>query len=231
MNKSGSHFYTRYLTKCENTENWQVDCKDVIKEMNAINKWARGFGKECKILLLKEEPTTSDSTKIWIIEDEGGTPSIEEKDVRWLKDHLKETNGGDRLGTKGLIIGNSGVECFLSKSSQIFPGDADAVCILADIPKAIIEYKSHTIDDEMENHLIERYYPTKDPRKYRSLWILAGDLHCDLFVVYINQTDKKIIIEKIELVTDLKIRKKRIGEAGEDPMEQVELLRKIYEMR
>lgn len=111
--------------------------------------------------------------------------------VRQLKDLIKQNSGGPiRVGSKGLIYGTSRLECFLSKTDSLYPGDADLVIIDAENkPKAILEFKKHTLQSPILNQALSNYYPYPDGRKYDRLAILQEYLsrsgeHVPLLVLY-----------------------------------------------
>jgi len=161
-------------------------------------------GQQVSAILLPEIPASdiTDDTPIWaIIRGYDGEPSVLKCPVRWLKSLIQQYSGGPvNVGTKGLTYGTSAVECSLSGSNAAFPGDADAV-IVDDQNRIryLIEYKKHTIPQPMSDHLVEKYYPKPDGRKYHRLealvahYRLAQQSAIPLVVLYYSTRKPEII--------------------------------------
>ena len=102
----------------------------------------------------------TEETYIWKLSpDIEGDLTIESLQIKefqkWVQDLRGEAAG---LG-KTLGRGTSAVECFLAKTGNIFPGDADAV--LADESgriRHLIEFKKHTTKGKIGEHLAQEYY-------------------------------------------------------------------------
>ncbi len=96
--------------------------------------------------------------------------------INEFKQNIITLSGGPiQIGQKGLIYGTSRLECFLSHTTSLYPGDADLV--LTDTnhnPIAILEFKKHNLDTNMENENIHNYYPSRDKRKYDRLAIMQN---------------------------------------------------------
>lgn len=97
--------------------------------------------------------------------------TIEKLSLSMLMREIQAHSGGRVVvGTKGLTYGTSAVECYLSKTDAAYPGDVDAVIVNeSGVAQCIIEFKKHTLNDRVEDHLVSRYYPQPDGRKYRRL--------------------------------------------------------------
>ncbi len=91
---------------------------------------------------------------------------------------IQEHSGGPiQIGVKGLIYGTSQLECSLSKTDSLYPGDADLVLLNTDnLPVAIVEYKKHTLTTSIDKQKLSNYYPHPDGRKYDRLAILRDYL-------------------------------------------------------
>lgn len=131
------------------------------------------------VALLPEIPVAdiNDNTPVWAIgKTEGGKLKIFTGTVQDLKGAIQMHSGGPvQIGSKGLTYGTSAVECYLSKSDAAFPGDADAVIVDdQNRIRCIVEYKKHTLDAPISQHLVMRYYPRPDGRKYQRLEALAA---------------------------------------------------------
>jgi hypothetical protein len=61
----------------------------------------------------------------------------------------------------------------LSKTSNIYPGDCDALVFYKGEPRFILEFKKHTLDQPIENFTVDRYFKNQDQLKYLSLQTLS----------------------------------------------------------
>ena len=98
--------------------------------------------------------------------------------VNNFQEKIKEHSGGPvSIGSKGLIYGTSTLECFLSKTNSLYPGDVDMLLLDADNNVlAILEYKKHNLSTPISEERLSKYYPEKDARKYNRLAILKDYL-------------------------------------------------------
>ncbi|WP_068838875.1 hypothetical protein [Pontibacter akesuensis] len=87
---------------------------------------------------------------------------------------IKAHSGGSvRLGNKGLGFGTSNLECFLAGTDTLYPGDVDLVLLdEANQPKALLEFKKHSLATPIQAQCLANYYPQPDGRKYNRLAIL-----------------------------------------------------------
>ena len=146
--------------------------------MNVSNLYERNL----TLILLPEDMNkkVTDATIFWTItKDEKEDLAIRNHSVRTLKEAIRRRHGvPTREGGKGMKLGTSAVECYLSTSWDIFPGDADAIIVdESDRIRHLVEYKKHTISDKIDNHLAQKYYQDSDPRKYQSLQALTEDIN------------------------------------------------------
>lgn len=118
----------------------------------------------------------SDKSPVWLVtlNDESGQKyDIERITLAGLSQRIERIRGGPAaLGSKGLIYGTSAMECWLSKTQNLFPGDCDCLIIKAGCPAALLEMKKHTLPVPISENLVSRYYPRPDGRKYNSLFAL-----------------------------------------------------------
>lgn len=123
-----------------------------------------------------------------------------------FKDEIRMLSGGPTLmGQKRLIYGTSKLECYLSTTNDLYPGDADL--ILTDsqqFPIVLIEFKKHTKTTPMEEQKISNYYPRPDGKKYNRLnflqnYIIDQGYDIPFFVLY-YPTDKKHDKWKLESI-------------------------------
>ncbi|MDZ7362714.1 MAG: hypothetical protein ONB46_18600 [candidate division KSB1 bacterium] len=112
---------------------------------------------------------------------------------------------GDRvpLGPGGLVYSTSSLECFLSKTADFWPGDADAVLVDGkNLARAILEFKKHNLDTPIENQTLQNYRD-RDKLKYQSLGLLHDRLQAAatlpiLLVYYPTQSHiKNVKIERL----------------------------------
>ncbi|MEO6831293.1 MAG: hypothetical protein ABI378_03460 [Chitinophagaceae bacterium] len=124
-----------------------------------------------------------------------------------FKAQIREYSGGSiKIGTKGLLYGTSNLECHLSKTNSLYPGDADLIIIDNETnPMCILEFKKHTMNTSISLQQLSNYYPHPDGRKYNRLEILRHYLsrntqNIPLFVVY-YPTNLSFTEAKLELLT------------------------------
>ena len=193
------------------------------------------YDKEVMVVLLPEcdvKQVTS-KTSIWTIvhgEPEGLT--IRTYPLAKLKTSIKRHSGGPVLvGSKGLILGTSAIECFLSHTDAAYPGDADAVVVDEHgLVRHVIEYKKHTVLGPINEHLAQCYYPTPDGRKYRRLDALVSDFnradHTDanLVIFYFSTSQPQV---RLQVVGNLEARRIEItrdtGDLDVDGMSDLEI--------
>lgn len=150
-------------------------------EFADLEEVCAGFKKQLSAIVLADIPVgdISDDTPLWVIaRSQGAEPGIRKVSVRELKAAIQTHSGGPvHVGSKGLTYATSAVECYLSGSDAAFPGDADAVIVDdCNRVRCVVEYKKHTLDAPLDQHLVTRYYPRPDGRKYQRLAALAA--HC-----------------------------------------------------
>ena len=112
----------------------------------------------------------------WLV-DLGGVPEcplrIERITLADLSERISRHRGGPAsLGLKGLTFGTSAVECWLSRTRNLYPGDCDCLLTENGRPICVLEMKKHTLSEPIGNRLASRYYPSPDGRKYDSLLAL-----------------------------------------------------------
>lgn len=169
---------------------------------------AQRYGKILTGLLLPELDvgSISDRTPVWIVNSSlESFPEIKRSNIMNLKRAIQKHSGGPvHVGAKGLIHGTSSVECYLSNTDSAFPGDADAVIVDADGSiRFILEFKKHTLSDDLGNHLMQKYFPRPDGRKYLRLNALASDIgnssnsRIPLIVLYYSTRKPLIRLQEI----------------------------------
>ncbi len=95
-----------------------------------------------------------------------------------FKELIKSHSGGPvSIGSKGLIYGTSRLECSLSKTDSLYPGDADLLLLNEDNKAVcILEFKKHTLSSPISEQCFTNYYPRPDGRKYKRLALLRDYL-------------------------------------------------------
>ncbi len=149
------------------------DCAPFLKELGEL---ANSISTSSACVLLGESNILHSNSPSWIVtsNDIATSPySIKRLTLNALGKHIQEIRGGAaNLGSKGLIYGTSAVECWLSKTNNIFPGDCDCLILNNGAPAALLEMKKHTLTAPISSNLASQYYPAPDGRKYDSLFAL-----------------------------------------------------------
>lgn len=107
--------------------------------------------------------------------------------VEHLKTLIKTHSGGPiKIGRKGLIYGTSNLECYLSRTDSLYPGDVDQIILdIENRPVCMLEFKKHTLSDPIENQRLSKYYPNPDGRKYDRLAVLRDHIgNVPVFIFY-----------------------------------------------
>jgi len=148
-------YFRKMFKFCENIK---MDFYFIVFEDNS--DWSSYASELYKVKLYKKDNKLFHTfTKISICE---------------FKENIKKLSGGAiNIGAKGLIYGTSKLECYLSNTTSLYPGDADLVLTNnKHEPIALIEFKKHTKTTPMKNQQISNYYPWPDKRKYDRLYKL-----------------------------------------------------------
>jgi len=121
----------------------------------------------------------------------------------------KESGGDAPIGRKGLRYGTSRLECFLSRTTSLWPGDVDSILWRKDEPDrpiALLEFKKHTSRSRIgfSDQKLSNYYPNPDRKKYDRLGIFAQqaipNFSIPTFVIYysVERTANMVLVEEIE---------------------------------
>jgi len=121
-----------------------------------------------------------------------------------LRQRIRKLRGGRvPIGPGGLVYSTSSLECFLSKTADFWPGDADAVLVdEKNLARAILEFKKHNLDTPIEKQTLLNYRD-RDKLKYQSLGLLRDRLQAAatlpiLMVYYPTQPHiKNVKIERL----------------------------------
>lgn len=149
-----------------------------VAALASLSDVASALGLRAEAMLLGEPATgkVTERTPSWrLCRDGQDSVTAERLELHDLSKLIERIRGGQAsLGSKGLIYGTSAIECWLSKSPNIFPGDCDALLVDNGVPRAIMEMKKHTLSGPIASNLASRYYPSPDGRKYDSLFALQA---------------------------------------------------------
>lgn len=111
--------------------------------------------------------------------------------IEEFKSTIRDYSGGKvNIGSKGLTYGTSNLECYLSGTDSLYPGDVDLIIFnQSSTPICIFEFKKHTLHSPISLQKLSNYYPNPDGRKYNRLAILqqylnTPDFQLPLVVVY-----------------------------------------------
>ncbi len=178
-----------------------------------IERVCSHYRHDLSAMILPDIPVSviTEQTPIWVIRRTENTGlGIGKYSVNSLKKAIQFHSGGPvKVGTKGLKFGTSAVECFLSGSDAAFPGDADGVVVDdQNRVRCVIEYKKHTIGDALDNHLINKYYPRPDGRKYKRLEALRSHYErvnhfpTPLVILYFSTREPVIWLQEIDRLND-----------------------------
>ncbi|MDO3664501.1 hypothetical protein [Acinetobacter higginsii] len=134
-----------------------------------------------------------------------GIENIALYDINQVMQAIRNNSGGPvRIGSKALIYGTSCLECYLSGTDALWPGDVDI--ILWDNQQqravAIIELKKHTLNTAISEQQLSNYYPGADSRKYDRLALLRNHLGVNVPIIVLyyptKEFHKEIKLEKID---------------------------------
>ncbi|WP_340372810.1 hypothetical protein [Peribacillus sp. FSL E2-0218] len=172
------------------------------------------------------------------IDVSGAVRAVSRESLDTLKKEIQTLSGGPVRVSKGLNYSYSTLECYLSSTDSAWPGDVDLILLdNKKVPKAIIEFKKHTLWDKIEDHKFEKYYKetTVDRRKYNRLAILRDAIGKDipLLVVYYPTREEFnyiIIEEALGTVNDLYAGRSWALDLPVDKKSQSNLIEKIIEI-
>ena len=155
-----------------------------VAHLKAISTFCVSFRLECKILIFRDDYDWSDDNSelmfVTITESSVANNSFEFEIIplSTLKNQIQQYSGGPVvIGHKGLIYGTSRLECALSNTNSLYPGDADLLILDKDYkPISLIEFKKHTLTKDIHQEKLSNWYPNPDKRKYDRLAILQDYL-------------------------------------------------------
>ena len=201
-------------------EIYRCDGEEKVKQLCGF---ANRYGMSCHYFLFKESadfgilPVPIVEVKL---DENGSVVGAKKIELSKLMDRIRQLAGGPvPIGNKGLILGLTTLECYLSETDAAWPGDADLVLVDSGfMPHAIIEFKKHTprsripfADQKLSNYYLQGDNWSPDGRKYNRLAMLRDYLSDNtplpFIVVYfpIPTSINQVQLERVE-GTDKKLR-------------------------
>lgn len=183
-----------------------LDELDGSKYMKALGQFGKKYDFLVQYMLFNDSEDWSDSHSPLVVAEVGSSGQIvktKKTNLQQVKRVIKACSGGPvTIGSKGLVYGTSRLECSLSKTDSLWPGDADGVLLNENYdPVAILEYKKHTKSGKIPDQKLSNYYPRPDKRKYDRLVSLRNYLNADLPIVVIYYPTKRHLKKvKIEII-------------------------------
>ena len=176
------------------------------QDLEALTSFAGTYEHQAMGVILPELGSVDASTPLWRAQYAEGQLTVNPTDVASLMRDIRIRSGGEiAVGRKGLKLGTSRVECYLSRGTAAYPGDVDAVITGIDNRVCgVIEYKAHTITAPLCQHLVVHYYPWPDARKYRRLAALvehysAGRARIPLTMLYHSENLQQMRLQNIHI--------------------------------
>ncbi len=153
-------------------------------------RFADNFEFLVNYIVIPDSQDFSDkSAKIGIVstrlENDEIRTSLETVNIADFQARITAFSGGPiSIGTKGLSYSTSNLECFLSGTSSLYPGDLDLlVCDEQNRPKLIFEFKKHNLSSDINLQQLKNYYPHPDRRKYDRIKLFQHRLGADIPIV------------------------------------------------
>ena len=208
-------FWFKFPIKCDTDFSLMEEelLRSVLRsntEFVALARLCAEIGVEARAVLFDDQSSEyTDETPIIVFKFNGadGSSLFEMINIRTLKERIRTLSGGPiSIGTKGLIFGTTRLECHLSTTDALWPGDVDLLMFSKDKAKVegIFEFKKHTRNAKasFDAQDLTLYYPRPDGRKYNRLAALADlfsypvPLYIIFYCNYKETTDVKV--QKIE---------------------------------
>jgi hypothetical protein len=178
------------------------------RDFVALSRLCGKMNLEAKAIMFNAEEDYKDSTSVVIFTVSGvdKKSSFEFINLLELKNRIKGLSGGNiSIGMKGLMYGTTRLECFLSGTDALWPGDADLMLYAKDSDRilALFEFKKHTrrAKATFEQQDISLYYPYPDGRKYNRLMALSQKFGYDIpvyLVFYCNFREQtELIVQRL----------------------------------
>ena len=189
-----------------------------IEEFENLRAVCAQYEQGLAAIFLSERPgvAVTEETLVWAIRPDAegpfdeSDPELNTYDVKRLRMAIRKYRGGSAsIGGKGLTWGTSSIECYMSTTGDIFPGDVDAVLVDSDgTIRHVIELKKHTLPAPLASHLAGKYYPEKDKRKYLSFQAFMAhlnqytDTNTPFSIFYYSTKQPEIRIQSVSHIDD-----------------------------
>jgi hypothetical protein len=154
--------------------------------LSTLCRFARNNKLELQFVIFKDELdwNSPNSEVLLLIADTRRETIADSKrlNIADFKRLIRNYSGGPvHVGQKGLILGTSRLECFLSRTDSAYPGDVDLIIVDKDaMPVCILEFKKVTQAKDIATECLSTYYPHPDGRKYNRLAILRDYLSAEV---------------------------------------------------
>ena len=152
--------------------------------LHTLKAFGANHNLKLQILIFRDDAEWGNSeSQLLIVDIENNSGGIRFnhslQSIEPFKAAIRQHSGGDiRVGAKGLTFGTSRLECHLSSTQSLYPGDVDMLILdTQNRPFCILEFKKHTLDTSISVQQLSNYYPRPDARKYNRLAILKDYLH------------------------------------------------------
>jgi hypothetical protein len=205
-----------YQQMIENVEQTLVE-EFGTQHLKSLKSFAVNNDFTIQFIIIKDDLNWSDSASeilavdFKLSEDDGFMFNHSLITIEHFKTMVRNNSGGAiQIGLKGLTYGSSHLECHLSGTDSVYPGDVDLIILDSKSkPLCILEFKKHTLSTSISSQQLSNYYPDPDGRKYNRLAILKeylskNNLNIPIFIIY-YPTRADFIEGRLELLT---------GEAG-----------------
>lgn len=199
---------TSWPTRDSSRVIYQCDGEEKVRQ---LCRFADRYGMSCHYFLFKESADSQHPPDPIIevkFDRSGSFVDVQKVELSILRNRIRQLRGGQAsVGPKGLTYGLTSLECFLSKTPDIWPGDADLVLVDSNFtPCVIIEFKKDTIGTPISSETLSNYYPRRDPRKYDSFAHLRDHFTNDpstlpIMILYYSvkePLDQQVKLERIE---------------------------------
>lgn len=151
--------------------------------LDLLDSFRKRYSLAVQIIICRDDIQWGDDSEIFIVTflgktRQGMTYKSDCLKIRDFKKIIQKHSGGPvQIGAKGLMYGTTNLECYLSKTTSLYPGDVDLILFNQNHdPLALIEYKKHTLTSSISCQQLSNYYPRPDGRKYNRLSMLRDFL-------------------------------------------------------
>jgi len=174
-----------------------LDCGD---DLGALGAFAARYGFNSRYMIFRDRVDWVNAPEQLLaatLVNDGFTLGVHS--LAQIKNAIRKYSGGPvRIGGKGLMYGTSSLECHLSRTDALWPGDAD--CVLSSTKSseavALLEFKKHNLETPLADENIQKYM-RQDARKWQRLGLLRDRIAAPLFCVYYS-TNRNVEHIKVE---------------------------------